>query len=206
MTWYHWLATGSAAYCLLSCLAIAIRLIRLGRPIDYSRKRGSTAASIYYAFTGAMSPHKKESAYLHLPTYTAGLCFHLGTFASLPVFILLVAGIIPGPITAQLLAAFFALTGICGFSILLKRLSKEPLRRLSNPDDFIANILVTLAHWMTALVLLDSAAEPAYYLLIALLFLYFPLGKLKHTVYFFAARYHLGFFYGWRGIWPPKTS
>jgi hypothetical protein len=29
-----------------------------------------------------------------------------------------------------------------------------------------------------------------------------PLGKLRHVVYYFAARYHLGFFYGWRNVWP----
>jgi hypothetical protein len=33
--------------------------------------------------------------------------------------------------------------------------------------------------------------------------LYIPAGKLRHTVYFFAARYHLGYFFGWRGVWPP---
>ena len=31
-------------------------------------------------------------------------------------------------------------------------------------------------------------------------------GKLKHVVYFFAARYHLGFFYGWRNVWPPHKT
>jgi hypothetical protein len=42
-----------------------------------------------------------------------------------------------------------------------------------------------------------------YYLTYSLLMLYIPIGKLRHTVYFFAARYHLGYFFGWRGVWPP---
>ena len=33
-----------------------------------------------------------------------------------------------------------------------------------------------------------------------------PLGKLRHAVYYFAARYHLGFFYGWRNVWPNKEN
>jgi hypothetical protein len=45
-----------------------------------------------------------------------------------------------------------------------------------------------------------------YFIAISLLFLYFPLGKLKHAIYFFAARYQLGFFYGWRGVWPPQNN
>jgi hypothetical protein len=41
-----------------------------------------------------------------------------------------------------------------------------------------------------------------YFIIAAVLWLYFPVGKLRHVVYFFAARYHLGFFFGRRGVWP----
>ena len=92
-----------------------------------------------------------------------------------------------------------------GVGILIKRIFNRELRSLSNPDDFISNLLVDLFHFSTALILLQPGNEPLYYLSAALLLLYFPLGKLKHAVYFFAARYHLGFFYGWRNVWPPKT-
>jgi nitrate reductase gamma subunit len=45
-----------------------------------------------------------------------------------------------------------------------------------------------------------------YYFISIILFLYLPFGKLKHAVYYFAARYHLGFFYGWRNTWKPKKE
>jgi len=46
----------------------------------------------------------------------------------------------------------------------------------------------------------------AYNITATILFLYLPFGKLKHVVYYFAARYHLGFFYGWRNTWPPRKK
>ena len=78
------------------------------------------------------------------------------------------------------------------------------MRELSNPDDYISNFIVSVFHWATAGVLLSETLLSVYFLIAGILFLYIPVGKLKHTVYFFAARYHLGFFYGHRGVWPPK--
>ena len=114
---------------------------------------GKERTAVAYSFTGAMSPLKKESAFLHLPTYSAGLIYHRG---------------------------------------------------LSSPDDYISNILVTIFQFTTALVILIPSCEPVYYFFTGLLLPYFPLGKLKHAVYFFAARYHLGVFFGHRNVWPPK--
>jgi len=98
----------------------------------------------------------------------------------------------------------FLISFSCGIGILIKRLLKKGLRDLSNPDDYLSNLLVTGFQLMTGIVLLWNQAYPAYFILSSLLLLYFPLSKLKHAIYFFAARYHLGFFFGWRGIWPPK--
>jgi nitrate reductase gamma subunit len=94
--------------------------------------------------------------------------------------------------------------GISGLAILVKRISKHELRSLSNPDDYISNILVTAFQLVSTLALIIPAYAPVYFIVASMLLLYFPLGKLKHAVYFFAARYHLGFFYGWRNVWPPK--
>jgi hypothetical protein len=206
MLWYHWIALGSAGICLASCFLHGIRLIRNGKPQDFSEQRGPLRESIIYSFTGAMSPLKKESAFLHLPTYTAGIIYHLGTFASIPVFFLMVSGVYPGAMLQNILVPLFILTGLCGLGILIKRLWLKKLAKLSNPDDYISNLLVTGAHLITAITLANLYFLPWYFLLYSLLLLYIPLGKLKHTVYFFAARYHLGHFYGWRGTWPPKHS
>lgn len=204
MNWYLGLTYFSLTVCLFSCVYHAIKLISLGKPQDYSQKKGNIATATQYAFTGAMSPLKKESAYLHLPTYTAGLLYHLGTFLSIFLFILFLFKVEPQGLLRWIIIGALIVSGLSGLGILLKRMAKKDLRFLSNPDDYISNLLVTVFQLMTALVLFNGLYFPAYFVMASILLLYLPLGKLKHTIYFFAARYHLGFFYGWRGVWPPK--
>lgn len=194
-----------AAVCIISCIIHTLRLIRNGNPVDYSHSIGNLGPAIKYAYTGAMSPAKKESAYLHLPTYTAGLLYHMATFLSLFLFIVFLIGIKITGIFSYIFLAVLLIGGISGTGILIKRMVVSQLRYLSNPDDYISNLLVTLIQFATAAIIVFPEISIWYYLLVSLLFLYLPLGKLKHTVYFFAARYHLGFFYGWRGVWPPKS-
>jgi len=204
MIWFHWMAILSAGICVISCMIHVSKLIRYGKPKDFSQQKGNLSDSLRYSISGAMSPKKKESAYLHLPTYTVGLLFHMGTFLSLFLFLILLTGIYPDGMLANLLAGFLVITGMSGMGILIKRMSQQKLRVLSNPDDYISNLLVSLVQLLTALTILNPDISAIYFVLISVLFLYLPVGKLKHTVYFFAARYHLGFFYGWRGVWPPK--
>jgi hypothetical protein len=204
MTGYHYFVLGCLGCCLAVCLNHAIRLIRLGKPADFSPPKGDTGPGVAYSFTGAMHPLKKESAFLHLPTYTAGILYHLGTFFSLAMFLLILSNIAIPPVARYTSGALLTVSFIFGTFLLIKRFIKPGLRRLSNPDDYLSNILVTLFQATTALTLLYTPFIPAYYILTGLLLLYLPLGKLRHAVYFFAARYHLGFFFGWRGVWPPK--
>jgi nitrate reductase gamma subunit len=150
-----------------------------------------------------MDPRKKESAYLHLPTYTAGLIYHGGTFVSFLLFALLFFfGIRPVDFWKWLAIGMLSLSGISGLSILVKRIVLEKLRSLSSPDDYLSNILLTIFQLLTLWMLLSDSVVPFYYLWSGLLLLYMPVGKLKHVVYFFAARVHSGLFYGRRGIWP----
>jgi len=212
LQWYQWMALAALGICLTACLVHFIRLLRLGKPVDYSRPAGKTGKAVRYAFTGAMSPARKESAFLHLPTYTAGLFYHMGTFLSLLLFFFFISGLVPEGWIANVIVAFLCISALCGIAILLKRIIKKELRVLSNPDDFISNFLVTIFQFTTIAVLLVLTVLPSYhlpivlpsyYLIFTILMLYIPIGKLRHTVYFFAARYHLGIFFGWRGVWPP---
>lgn len=193
----------------ICCISLAfhlIRLIRLGSPKDYSFKRGNLKSAVIYSFTGAMNPCEKESAYLHLPTYTAGILYHIGTFLSIIIFFLLLLNI---KITGAFQWAFLcllAVSSISGFGIFIKRIALKKLRFLSNPDDYISNLLVTAFQIFTLIILFYEAYIPYYFVCAVLLFLYIPLGKLKHSLYFFAARYQLGIFYGWRGVWPAKSD
>jgi hypothetical protein len=204
MEWFQWISFFAALLCLVLCFQMTLRLIRSGRPREFSDKRGSIGAAVRYSFTGAMSPGKKESAFLHLPTYTAGLLYHVGTFVSLFLYFLSLTSFFPQGNTAYILSGFLLLTALSGLGIFIKRILRSELRALSNPDDFVSNLLVTAVQFISSFVLVVPSLQITYHLFFALFFFYFPVGKLKHTVYFFAARYHLGFFYGWRGIWPPK--
>jgi len=220
LQWYQWMALAALGICLTACIVHFIRLLRMGKPADYSRQAGKTPGAIHYAFTGAMSPAKKESAFLHLPTYTAGLFYHMGTFVSLILFFFIISGLVPDGWLAIAIMTFLCISVCSGIAILVKRIVKKELQSLSNPDDFISNILVTLFQIITIAVILfplslpasllprlhaspPPIVLPAYYLIFTLLMLYLPVGKLRHSVYFFAARYHLGYFFGWRGVWPP---
>ena len=78
MLWYHWLTIGAFLVCIIALMAHFIRLIYLGKPKDYSRKSGNVTKAVAYSATVAMIDHK-ESAYLHIPTYFAGMVYHIGT-------------------------------------------------------------------------------------------------------------------------------
>jgi hypothetical protein len=204
MTWYQWFSLISLALCLTILSFLLVRLIRLGRPKDFSKPTGDVASAVKYSFTGAMSPRKKESAYLHLPTYSAGILYHLGTFLCAGLFVWVLANMpIPSPLR-WIFVFFLTLTGLSGLAILIKRGYKKELRHLSSPDDYLSNLLVTGLHLLSALVLWLPSTGPVYFVWTGLLLLYLPIGKLRHLLYFFAARYHLAYFYGWRNTWPPK--
>ena len=200
------MSLAALAICISASLQHIIRLIKLGAPVDYSKQAGKISKAVHYSFTKAMSPAKKESAYLHLPTYTAGILYHIGTFLAIPLFFIFLLNFEIPEESSLYIAAFFLLTGISGIGILIKRIVKKKLLSLSNPDDFISNILVTFFQIATAYVLVNADGVIIYSIICSLFLIYLPMGKLKHAYYFFAARYHLGFYYGWRNVWPVSKS
>jgi len=214
MFWYQYLCLGCLFVCVSACLWHFIRLVRLGKPKDLSKKSGNITKSVIYSNTFAMLPNQKESAYLHLPTFTAGVLFHIGTFLALLLFIVfffidmaIIWEYEALMILTVLVELFLFISIVCGLILFSKRLFSSKLRELSTLDDTISTLL-TMAFQqftMTYLVAGDSFAM-YYYILASIFFLYIPVGKLRHVVYFFAARYQLGFFYGWRNSWPPTTK
>jgi hypothetical protein len=202
VNWYHILFIFSLAICIAGCLYHFIRLVRLGKPVDFSQPAGKTGLAVAYSFTGGMNPNKKESAFLHLPTYTAGIIYHIGTFVSIAWMFIFLSDITLSVNVKIGFAFLLIVSGCCGIGIFLKRMVKNELKSLSNPDDYISNILVTVFQLITAICLLHFS--PVYFFMVSAMLLYLPVGKLKHVIYFFAARYHLGLFYGNRGVWPPK--
>jgi hypothetical protein len=183
-----------------------LRLSQLGAPGDFSRPKGKPVPAIVYSFLGAMSPGKKESAYLHLPTYVAGLLYHAGTFFSIVLFFPLFLNTRLEGWWRGIAVGILLFSAFSGVGILIKRFAIKKLRLLSTLDDYLSNVLVTLFQVLTLEMLMWEAIAPIYFLCVGVLLLYLPLGKLKHVLYFFAARFQLGLFYGRRGVWPLRRT
>jgi len=132
------------------------------------------------------------------------MIFHIGTFISFFWLIILFFNIRTYDILIYLSAAFIALASICGISILIKRMLKKELRQLSNPDDYISNMFVTAFQIITAVTLFFRFSSSLLFIFSAVLFIYMPVGKLRHSIFFFTSRIHLGKFFGKRGVWPVK--
>lgn len=202
------------AICFVLLFSHFIRVIRLGKPKDFSEKSGSVAKGVAYSNTIAMMPQNKESAYLHIPSYALGMLFHIGIFTSILVFLLSFFNffnhwLCNDHFIHYLIPVVTGVGTISGICLFIKRLVNRNLRNLTNPDDFLSNGFTTLFQLATTLYLFMPACMcmvNIYYIITAILLLYMPVGKLKHLVYYFSARYHLGFFYGWRNVWPQKKD
>lgn len=205
------IALAAFSVCFFSFLYKFFCLVKMGSPKDLSQKSGDVKGAVIYSCIKAMSPSNKESAYLHMPTYAAGILYHIGTFITLPLFVVFMILSVSGMsvpegfygISLVISIVLFA-TSLSGLIILLKRIFSKELKSFSGPDDYISNIITTLAQLATALYIVTSTAGAFYFVVMALFFLWLPIGKTRHLLYFFFARYHLGFFYGWRGTWPQK--
>lgn len=213
MSVFQIIAIAAACFCLCGLFVHFIHIVRLGKPNDLSEKSGDTTKGIVYANTTAMLPQNKESAYLHLPGYAAGILFHIGIFTSFLVFLLSFFPFFNRWIEVStlrlIIAAVLAVTCLSGYILLFRRVLSKDLKGLSTPDDFISNALTSTFQLFTILHLVwptNGVVTALYYIACALLFVYMPFGKLRHAVYYFAARYHLGFFYGWRNVWPKHED
>lgn len=214
MSIIQYLAIAATLICLCSLLAFFLRIVKLGKPTDLSKQSGDTKKGIVYSNTVAMLPQNKESAYLHIPSYASGMLFHIGTFCSLLIFVLSFFPFFNRWICSAdrihlIIPICLIISCICGYLLFFKRLFSKDLKGLSNPDDYLSNAFISTFQLMTILYLFlptHSVIVTLYYIMCIVLFLYFPLGKLRHVIYYFAARYHLGFFYGWRNVWPLKEN
>lgn len=189
----------ASIWALLGLVLLHARARSYGSRLLYAAPKGDPAAGVRYAFTGAMAPGAKESVREHLPSYLLGLLYHAGIFAALVLLVTtLVGGAWPGLLRVSL-ETLLGLGAVAGLGLLLKRLWLRELRGLSHPDDFVANGLATFF-----VILALTGPTTAWLLSALLLLMYVPLGKLRHCVFFFMARRHLGAFFGRRGVFPPE--
>ena len=197
---------GAGLWCILALGWQFRRAKAFGARRLFSRPAGDPAAGVRYAFLQGMAPGAKESVMLHLPSYGAGLLYHAGIFAA---FILLVARMVAPqlPTLAARVLGGLALAGaVAGLALLLKRAFKPHLRGISQPDDFLANALVTAFAGFACWTVWVPGMGRAWLLEAMALLLYVPLGKIRHCLFFFPTRTHFGAFFGRRGVFPPSGT
>jgi hypothetical protein len=169
----------------------------------YSAPRGSAGRGVMYAFGRGMLPWEKESAGGHWPTFIGGILYHAAVFTA---FFYLFWTIL-APASAKPLRAFrlvFFIGAAAGLTLVIKRAVRPHLRRLSCPDDFFANLFVDLFLVLSFGHTCRPGVEPLLLLSAIALFLYLPLGKIRHCFFFFYTRILFGVFFGRRGVYPPR--
>ena len=201
------LSAAVAMVCCVSALAWqARRALSAGRPRIEAPPRGLARAGVLYAFGAGMSPWAKESGREHLAVWLAGVVFHLGIFAALALSVIVMFdGSWPIGLS-RLLAPLLGVALLSGLGLLVRRFSDPNLRAVSSPDDYASNVLVCLLV-ASALVSAALGTATASMLLVAtVVFLYAPLGKIRHCVFFFLARVGFGRLLGRRGTLPHAAG
>lgn len=206
MTTVHLVVVLALAWVVLAMARLYAQVKAYGPRTLFAKPAGDPAAGVRYAFTLGMAPWAKESVMQHLPSYLAGLAFHAGVFASLALLLLTLAGLhLPAVLVPA--ARLVTLVGaLGGFALLFKRMYTPQLRRLSVPDDFLANFLCSLFVLLAFDWTFRPALERLWLIEAAVLLFYAPLGKIRHCLMFFLTRHHLGAFFGRRGTFPPHGS
>lgn len=200
----RWGVILSFLICVISLAFLVLKTLSLGRRSFLAQPRGEAKRGVYYAFGRGMMPWEKESAGKHILTYMAGILYHAGIFVAL---FYLCSLVIPFSLSIPIiLRILLGLSFLCGVGVLMKRILNVPLRRISCPDDFASNILVDIFLAFALVSTFSEGFRTYLYSTSILLFLYIPLGKIRHCVFFFYTRILFGLFYGRRGVLPRGNA
>jgi nitrate reductase gamma subunit len=143
---------------------------------------------------------------MNLTSYAAGMAFHAGLASAAGMLAAVLLGAEPAPFWG-LLARVLTLAGMVGgLALFAKRVLAPRLRGLSCPDDFVANLLSTLFVLLACCRTFGPVFEGIWLVEAMALLVYLPLGKIRHCLFFFTTRRHLGAFFGRRGTFPPGGS
>ena len=187
----------------LSLLGLSLwKTFSFGRRKLFSEERGEKTKGIAYALGKGMLPWEKESASRHLATYIGGVVYHAGVFVAIGYVLWLAAG---GRLAGWLLTFLqiaLSIGLVSGLALLIKRVVKPSMRAISCADDFIANILVDVLLLIGLISTLYSGWVPFYFVAACVLFIYTPLGKIRHCFYFFYSRILFGSYFGRRAVFP----
>jgi hypothetical protein len=190
----------SIIFSLISLFYLLIKTLSYGRKPLYSKPQENNIKGILYAFWKGILPWEKESAKNYLLSYIAGIIYHLGIFSALFYIISLIFNLFFFNFFITILRLFLITGIICGLGLLFKRIFIPQLRLLSYPDDFFSNILVNFFLIFTLLDTFTLNIRILYFLITIILFIYIPIGKIRHCFFFFCSRALFGVFFGRRGI------
>jgi len=195
----------SGAWALVLLGALQQRARAYGQRVLFAAAAGDPRRGVIYGFGKGMSPAAKESVREHLPTWFAGIGYHLGIVAALGFLVLIVTGLeAPEPLRRGLQVLLAAGT-LAGTGLLGKRILQRHLRRLSRPDDYISNTLTTAFLALALARTIWPRLEGVFLAESILLLLWVPLGKIRHCLFFFTTRYQMAAHFGRRGTFPPAA-
>jgi len=168
----------------------------------YSLAEGEPKKGILYALGPGLLPWTKEASFSYLSVYLLGASYHLSIFTGFLLLILTLTGIKPGAFGRNLIAGLLGIGALSGLGLLIRRMVKTEVRWLSSIDDFTANLLVDAFIVSGLLSLFYPSFNTSFLVISILLFVYIPLGKIRHCWFFFITRVFFGRFFGHRGVFP----
>jgi hypothetical protein len=195
----------ASLFAVVSLSVLVFRTFSFGKSFLHSEPRSKGRKGVFYVLGRGMMPWEKESARKHLPTYVGGMAYHTGIFAALAYLFSLVFSIEFSTTLVPVLRWGVAVGFLSGMALFLKRILLPVMRKISCPDDFAANLLVNIFLVFTFIRTYSESFTAFYYLAAIVMFLYIPVGKIRHCFFFFYAKMLFGNFYGRRGVLPSGT-
>jgi nitrate reductase gamma subunit len=173
---------------------------------DFSKQSGKPIRGLIYNLTIAMLPSHKETVRLHPLKFLAGIMMHIGVFtAVLSTIVLMHIPDPSGPLSyIAAICLIFGLVAAC--YLLIRRITSPLLRKISSPDDHFAIIFSTAYIALSLLMHTGDLGRTTFLVFSIIYLLYFPLGKLRHALFFFVARADYGLRLGYRGLYPVSRK
>jgi hypothetical protein len=196
------------AFCvsILALCHLTIKTVLFNKKPVYAKSRNRAIKGIVYALGKGMMPWEKESAGKHLPTYLSGIVYHTGIFAGLLYLCMLIIPVHLDSIIVSILRIIMFAGLLCGLGLFLKRSLKKQLRRISCLDDFASNLIVDVFLGLSLSTTYTIRWKFLLYAVAIVMFLYIPVGKIRHCFFFFYSRILFGLFYGRRGVLPQTKG
>lgn len=174
-------------------------ILRRGYKVELATAKGSPRRGVLYSLTFSMLPWKKDSTRRHPWTYLAGMGMHVGVLCSI-VFALGLRFFSWPSWAFPVLGSIAGIGFVSALGLFLKRTLTKYMRAITNPDDYISNLLVQY-YLLTACAASFFPEWIAFWRLGAVLLLFYvPLGKIYHMVLFFVSRTLFGMQFGRRGV------